>query len=53
MIDHGKVNETIVAEILQNKIYYGKFIYLKAHLMKLFKTKCFLVHLYDAQYRHT
>ena len=28
-IDHGKVTETYVAEILQNKIYHDKFIYLK------------------------
>ena len=35
MIDHGKVNETIVAEILQNKIHYGKFIYLKAHVNEI------------------
>ena len=28
-IDHGKVTETYVAEILQNKIYSDKFIYFK------------------------
>ena len=28
-IDHGKVTETYVAEILQNKICRDKFIYLK------------------------
>ena len=36
--------ETYVAEILKNKIYCDKFIY-------LFKIKCFLVDLYDAQYK--
>ena len=30
MIDHGKVTETYVVEILQNKIYCNKFIKLKA-----------------------
>ena len=30
MVDHGKVTETYVAEIIQNKIYCDKFIYLKA-----------------------
>ena len=28
-IDHGKVTETYVAKILQNKIYCDKFIYFK------------------------
>ena len=28
MINHGKVNETYAAEILQNKIHCDKFIYL-------------------------
>ena len=30
MVDHGKVTETYVAEIIQNKKYCDKFIYLKA-----------------------
>ena len=53
MIDHGKVTETYVAEILQNKTYCDKFIYLKTSINKLFKIKCFLVALYYAQYKHT
>ena len=32
MIDHGKVTETCVAEILQNKIYCDKFLYLKTSI---------------------
>ena len=32
MIDHGKVTETYVAEILQNKIYCDKIIYLKTSI---------------------
>ena len=35
MIDHGKVNKTYVAEILQNKIYHDKFIYLKTSINKV------------------
>ena len=31
-IDHGKVAETYVAEIHQNKIYCDKFIYLKTSI---------------------
>ena len=31
-MDHDKVTETYVAEILQNKIYYDKFIYLKTSI---------------------
>ena len=53
MIDHGYVNETYVAKSLQNEIYYDKFITYKLPLMKLFKTKYFLVGLYYAQYKHT
>ena len=32
MVDQGKVTETYVAEILQNKIYCDKFIYLKTSI---------------------
>ena len=35
MIDHGKVTETYVAEILQNKIYCDKFIYLKTSIIEV------------------
>ena len=31
-IDHGKVTETFLAEILQNKIYCDKFFYLKTSI---------------------
>ena len=34
IVDHGKVTETYVAEILQNKIYCDKFIYLKTSMME-------------------
>ena len=53
MVEHGKVTETYVAETLQNKIYCDKFISLKLLLTKLFKIKCFLGNLCDAQYRNT
>ena len=33
--DHGKVTETYVAEILQNKIYCNKFIYLNTSVNEL------------------
>ena len=32
MIDHGKVTETYVAEVLQNKRYSDQFIYLKTSI---------------------
>ena len=35
MIDHGRVNETYVAEILQNKRYCHKFIYLKTSIYEV------------------
>ena len=36
MIHHGKVTETYFAEILQNKIYCDKFIYLKTSINGVF-----------------
>ena len=35
MVDHGEVTETYVAEIIQNKIYCDKFIYLKASVYEV------------------
>ena len=35
MVDHGKVTETYVAEILQYKIYFDKFIYLKTSISEV------------------
>ena len=32
MIDHGKLHETYIAEILQSKIYCDKYIYLKTSI---------------------
>ena len=34
-IDHGKVTETYVADILQNKICCNKFIYLKTSIKEV------------------
>ena len=47
------MNETYVAEILQNKIYWDKLIYLKTSINEVIKKKCFLADLYDAQYKPT
>ena len=41
MIDHGKLTETYVAEILQNKKYCGKYIYLKTSINEVTKNKMF------------
>ena len=35
MLDHGNVTESCVTEILQNKIYCDKFIYLKTSINKV------------------
>ena len=41
-IDQDKVTEAYVVEILENKIYCGKFIYLKTSINGLIKIKRFL-----------
>ena len=41
MIDHGKVDETYVAEILQNKMYRDLFIYLKTSINEFIWNKIF------------
>ena len=54
MINHGKMNETYVAEILQNKIYWDKLIYLKTSINEVIKNKMFCGRfIYDAQYKPT
>ena len=35
MVDQGKVTETYVAEILQNKICCDKFVYLKTSISEV------------------
>ena len=35
MIDHSKVTETYVAEILPNKIYFDKFILLNTYIKEV------------------
>ena len=41
MIDHGKVTETYIAEILQYKKYCDKFIHLKTFINEVILNKMF------------